>query len=360
VQARADEVWLLDHGEILGGGQRFGLRLAEALDAAGWDVVVACDPGSPLAARCRDAGIRLAGMRFPAPVPWNPAVVPALVRTRRLLSALDRGSMVIGNHPRAHAYLFAARSRPGAPAIVNVAHEQESAARATARFAYRRSGALVAIGSNAAAEYERRLPGVGVTKVNNFLPVEYFERAAGRRKPPRATGAMSLGVLARLIPEKGVVELVDELAAPATRSLWSRALIGGAPQDATYTARVEERIAKRGLGDRIRLVGDVEDVPGFLGSVDALVVPSTGHEAQPTVIVEAVAHGVAVVVREPAFSLDFDGLPIVLYRDAVDLGAALHALPSAQAPVDELTARFGPGQAVAGIEAAAQLARARS
>ena len=48
-------------------------------------------------------------------------------------------------------------------------------------------------------------------------------------------------------------------------------------------------------------------MPGFLGSIDALVVPSVGKEAQPTAIIEALAYGVPVVVRDPLYSPDFDG-----------------------------------------------------
>lgn len=141
---------------------------------------------------------------------------------------------------------------------------------------------------------------------------------------------------------------------------WSRLLIGGAFQDASYASRVEHRIQELGLGDRIALLGNVTDVPSFLGSIDSLLVPSTGSEAQPTVILEALAHGVPVVVRSPLYSADYDGLPVTPYRDAGDLATVLLDLPLQAAPVDELIRRFGPDQAIAGLGAAAQLARARS
>lgn len=141
---------------------------------------------------------------------------------------------------------------------------------------------------------------------------------------------------------------------------WREVAIGGPPQDAAYSGLIQRRIDELGLGDRIRLIGDVEDVPGFLGSIDCLVVPSTGKEAQPTVIIEALAHGVPVIVRDSVFSDDFEGLPVSPYRTAADLGTALRELRSVPAPVDELINRFGPDQAIAGIEAAAQAARARS
>jgi glycosyltransferase involved in cell wall biosynthesis len=338
----AGDVWLLDHAEILGGGQRFGLRLVEALRGQGRGAEVAED------------------LRLPRPMPWNPAALAAIRRTRRFLAGLDPSATVIGNHPRVHAYLYAAAPRSGGPAIVLVAHERESAARRSARLAYRRRGGLVAIGANAASEYAERLPGVEVTKINNFLPVDYFERARGKRVISPDVGELSIGVLARLIPEKGVAELIEELASPELRPVWRELIVAGGRQDAAYAEWVERRRVELGVSDRVRLIGETDDVPGFLGSVDVLLVPSTGKEAQPTAIIEALAHGVPVVVREPLFSPDFDGLPVSSYSTPEELGIALRARRPSPAAVQELVSRFGPDQAIAGIDAAAQLARARS
>ncbi len=339
--ARTGDVWLLDHAEIHGGGQRFGLRLVEALRETGRKAQVVED------------------LRLPKPAPWNPKVLPAIRRTRRFLAGLDSSAIVVGNHPRAHAFLHAAAPRSGGPAIVYVAHERDTAARPTARLAYRRWGGLVAIGANAAQEYEKALPGAQVTKINNFLAREDFERARGERVLTPAHSEPTLGVMARLIPEKGVVELIEELADPAAAPAWKNLMVAGGRQDADYAARVDRRIAELGLGDRVRLIGETNDVPGFLGSIDTLIVPSTGKEAQPTAIIEALAYGVPVVVRAPLYSPDFDGLPVTPYETAAELAEALRAR-SSSAPMDELIARFGPEQAIAGIDAAAQLARARS
>ena len=99
-------------------------------------------------------------------------------------------------------------------------------------------------------------------------------------------------------------------------------------------------------------------MPGFLGSIDALVVPSTGKEAQPTAIIEALAHGVPVIVRDALFSPDFDGLPVAPYGTPSEL--ATSCAPAVSGAGRRADRRFGPDQAIAGLEAAAQLARARS
>jgi glycosyltransferase involved in cell wall biosynthesis len=357
-----DEILLLDHGDIGGGGQRFALRLADEMRGRGLTARIGCRRGTPLDAWCGRAGIKTIDVHYPALVPWRlRSIAAAVIRTRRLLCGLGRATVVVANHPRVQAYLFAAsRGLRGSPPVVNLVHEQDSARRISARFAYRRFGALLVVGANAAGEYESRLPGVPVTKVNNFLPAEYFHQAAARRVLSPQYDEPVLGVLARMIPEKGIAELVDEVAAPVVQPRWRQLLIGAAFQDPSYVRGIERRIGELRLGDRIRLLGEVDDVPAFLGSIDALVVPSTGNEAQPTAIIEALAHGVPVVVRRPLWSSDYEGLPVARYRDPSDLAEALRELPSPPASPAELAQRFGPDQFLAGLDASAQAARARS
>jgi glycosyltransferase involved in cell wall biosynthesis len=356
------EILLLDHGDIGGGGQRFALRLASELRERGVTVQVGSPGGSPLAKWCRGAGIEVRDVRYPALVPWRlPSITSAVIRTRRLLRGLGEETVVVANHPRAQAYLFAgSRGLQRSPPVVNLVHEQDSARRVSARFVYRRFGAVIVIGANAAGEYHRRLPGAPVTKMNNFLPEEYFRNATSRRTNSPSDRRPRLGVLARMIPEKGIAELVEELAVDSTRPLWRELLVGAPPQDLAYTKDVERRIDGLDLGDRVRLLGEVEDVPGFLASIDLLVVPSTGNEAQPTVIIEALAHGVPVVLREHLWSDDYEGLPVARYRDPDELADVLLELPSPMVPAEELARRFGPDQVLEGLAASAQVARARS
>jgi glycosyltransferase involved in cell wall biosynthesis len=355
------EVLLLDHAETGGGGQRFALRLATELRAQGRPVRVGCMPDTSLAGWCREAGIDLVTAAYPRPSARNARGVAVAVRTtRRLLEGMPPGSLVIGNHTRVHAYLYLASRRMETPPIVSIAHAQEAAHQAVARYIYRRFGALVVIGANALREYEARLSGIRVTKINNFLAAADFERARQERVLSPAHEDPTVGVMARLIPEKGVAELIEELADPTASTAWRNLVIAGGSQDPTYAARVEQVIAQLGLTERVRLIGETDDVPGFLGSIDTLIVPSTGKEVQPTAIIEALAYGVPVVVREPLYSPDFEGLPVAAYGEVAELAEALRAPRPAAAPMDVLIGRFGPEQAIAGIDAAAHPARVRS
>ena len=114
---------------------------------------------------------------------------------------------------------------------------------------------------------------------------------------------------------------------------------------------------ERGLAGRVELLGHVADVTDLLRRVDVLAVPSTGGEAQPTAILEALAAGRGVVVRRHVWSPDFEGLPVRSYRSAAELSRALGERDE-PAALDLLARRFGPVQAVDAIEQAAAPARA--
>jgi glycosyltransferase involved in cell wall biosynthesis len=356
VDGRIRELWILHHATIFGGADRFVLKLARHALATGLPVRIVCEPDSELARRAEPMGIEVVAARYhgfrPPPLLRAPGTLRAL---HRLLRAPSPGVAVVASGPRPQAY--GAWSRPGAR-LVHLAHEQDTALRRSARLVLPRTGTVVAVGSNSARAYEAAL-GMPVRAVNNILDAEELaEGADSRMHEPRRDGSPPrLGALVRLIPEKGVVELVDELAAwPGS---WMQLRVGALPQDTAYARAVEERIAARGLEERIQLVGPVSDVPGFLDEVDVLVVPSIGHEGQPTTILEALAHGRGVILRRSIWSEDYAGLPVSAYDDERDFGPALDGLSPEAAPLAELERRFGPAQALDGVlEAAVRVGRA--
>jgi len=349
--ARTDnsvELWFLDDARIHGGGQRFALKLAVAasLKEPGLRCVMVCPRQSELARHSRGFGFEVLDAEFPAVAPPSRRAPAAIFALRRLIAGAPLSAILIANSPRTQAYAAAAQAfLPDGRPIVNLAHEQDTAARRMARATLKRHGGVVAIGANTARAYERAL-GITVRRINNILDESELESARGAR-----ARAVRLAVLARMIPEKGLLELLDEAAASSAH--WSTLAIGAPPQDRAYEAEVRDRIGRLGLADRVRLLGAVSDVPSFLDAADVLVVPSTGHEGQPTTIIEALARGLPVLVREPILCEDFGGLPVQGYRDTEDFGAALQMLRPSPASVEDMRRRFGAGQAIEGLLAAA-------
>jgi glycosyltransferase involved in cell wall biosynthesis len=345
-------LWIFDHADIAGGGQRFALRLARhAADSGRMDVQMVCPADSALAHWSGNAGLPVTDADFP-PFLTAPAIA-ALARTRRLVGRMRSEQLIVANSARVQAYLFAAsRLRRYRARVVNVMHEQDGARRLSARYAYRRFGSLLVIGDAAARAYRERLPGLAVHEANNFLTkveIAPFEALRADRSAP--SDAAVLGTLARMIPEKGLVELVEELADGSARPLWKRLVVAAFPQDEAYERRLRARIGQLGLADVVELAGP-RPATDVLAGVDALVVPSTGHEAQPTVIIEALAAGLPVIVRRPLWSSAYEGLPMLAYDSSADLAAALERLPPEPAATSAIAARFGPDQFMTALESA--------
>jgi glycosyltransferase involved in cell wall biosynthesis len=102
-----------------------------------------------------------------------------------------------------------------------------------------------------------------------------------------------VGYLGRLLPQKGVLDLVEALALlpPHTRLR----LIG----DGVLRPQIVARAAELGVHERVELVAWTNDVPAELRRLDALALPSrttpTWKEQFGRVLVEAMSCGVPVV-----------------------------------------------------------------
>ena len=83
-----------------------------------------------------------------------------------------------------------------------------------------------------------------------------------------------------------------------------------------------------GLGERVRFVGDVDDVAGLLGASDVGVLSSTPLEGCPNAVIESMAAGLPVVgtdipgVRE---ALGDEGRPFLVAAEDPGAGALASA-----------------------------------
>ncbi len=349
------ELWLFDDAHVLGGAELMGLRLARYLRDERPDLEprLVCPPQSELAARAQAADVPLVPAKFPE---LNPRGLPswpgAIAGFRSLLLKAGPEAIAVASTARAQAYITAALPfvrRASRPPVVHLVVEQQTLERASGRWAYRNVGSIVALGDNVATVCRQLFPGAPIFKANNFF---LAADGLGDLRPKVPDGKPSLLALGRISPEKGLIELVDDLA--AIPESWEQMVIAGGVHDHAYADQLEQRIESLGLADRITLPGFVENIAELLAAADAVVVPSTGTEGQPGVIIEALAAGVPAIVRSPVWSPDFDGLPVLRFDDAAGLQARLEQLPLGPAPRDEVRRRFGPEQLLDAIIAAAE------
>ncbi len=185
--------------------------------------------------------------------------------------------------------------------------------RAVQRAMTARCAARVALGEGAKA-LVAAYGGIPVTRLTS-IPNGVPHRALPARSRAARTQPV-LGALCRLEPQKGVDVLLQVLA----RLPGVRLDVAG---DGSQRRALEELAARLGVGDRVRFLGWVQDVPSLFAGIDVLVVPSR-EEAMPLAVLEAMHASLPVVATRVG------SLPEVV----VDRGTGLIVPPE---DVDALT-----------------------
>jgi glycosyltransferase involved in cell wall biosynthesis len=163
-----------------------------------------------------------------------------------------------------------------------------------------------------------------VIRIHNGIPP---------RAPTMRTGENPLRVafVGRLNRWKGYEVFVDAVARIAPRYPAARFLIAGDPPagEEWRTEDLEDRLERAGLSDRVEVLGFRSDVPGLMDSIDIIAVPSIWPDPLPTVVLEAMRAGCAVVASNhggvPEMLDESSGL-VVEPGNSASLAAGLSAL----------------------------------
>lgn len=153
----------------------------------------------------------------------------------------------------------------------------------------------------------------------------------GRTRPPRSGGPLRLGMLARIDPWKGQRALLEAFAT-ALGTGDAVLEFAGAPLfgHEDFLASLRSRAAELGVADRVRFLGQVDDIDALLDGWDIAVQYSTRPEPMGQNVLQYLAAGCAVIVADeggPAEWVDDDvNGRRVPPRDIDALAAALRAL----------------------------------
>lgn len=134
-------------------------------------------------------------------------------------------------------------------------------------------------------------------------------RAAARAQWGLADGEIAVTTLARLTAIKGVDNLLLAARRVLDRHANVRFLVAGDGDQRQPLRELHDRLC---LGDRIRFLGHVDEVPSLLAASDILCHPSLA-EGLPNAIVEAMASGVPVVTS------DIGGIPDAVRHEETGL-----------------------------------------
>ena len=256
-----------------GGAEVFFTRLAIGLQNAGEDqhLLIRRDPAR--AARLRDAGVRLREFRFGGPLD-----IMTRIGIRRELGRLDPRIVLTWMNratsltPKGN-YTLAARLG-GYYDLKYYRHCDHLIGNTRDIVAYLRKNGWP-------DDRSHYLP--------NFVDATRVA-AASRAELATPDDAPLLLALGRLHPVKGFDVLLAALESVPGAYLW---LAGAGPE----RPRLDHQARALGISERVRFLGWREDTAALLAAADLLVCPSR-HEPLGNVVIEAWAHGVAVIATD--------------------------------------------------------------
>lgn len=156
------------------------------------------------------------------------------------------------------------------------------------RAAYRRKLVFPVACGQAVADSFRTVYGFRPAVVRNGIEIPEISRD----HPTPRLGPLELVTIARFHPAKNHEMLLKSLQELASRGVeFNMKFVG----DGELRSQMAEKTVEYGLESQVRFLGQVDDVSPILAGADAMVLASH-FEGTPLSVMEAMAHGVPVVV----------------------------------------------------------------
>jgi glycosyltransferase involved in cell wall biosynthesis len=165
--------------------------------------------------------------------------------------------------------------------------------------------------------------------IHNGVDLDRFKPIPAGPSVPRSLSLRSvvIGVVGRVEAQKGIRDLLQALDLLKPDAPPFRLKVAGEVMDNAYFRSCLDRCKAAGMAERVAFLGHVNPIEPFIHSVDIVALPSSGAEAFPRAVLEAMACGKPVVVTNAGGTLE-----------AVDEGRTGFVVP-ARAP-EALAARL--------------------
>jgi glycosyltransferase involved in cell wall biosynthesis len=287
-------VLFVDQFSDFGGAQ---LSLRDVMDEGaerGWEAWFAAPGNGGLFKYCRTSGItahslQAGAYRHGSKSPWDMTrYVFDMARSAKSVSEIvrqNRIDLVYVNGPR----ILAAAAGVRCPLVFHL-HSvlDKTYSRGLVRWMLGRSRATVIAASQFVARPLRTGLGEGSVRViyNGVRDFGFVPR-------PRERRTRKVGIVGRIAPEKGQLDLIRAMAIVTDKGHDVQFIIVGAPlfSGPAYAARVREAA----VGARVEFRGWTDDVASILGEIDILAAPSSGVECSPRILLEAFSAGTPMV-----------------------------------------------------------------
>jgi glycosyltransferase involved in cell wall biosynthesis len=291
-------VVLADFHRGWGGQAAYVLTLARGLAAEGNSVTVACPPGSELEGRAAGAGLEVftaCGFRRG----FRPLSFWKDVRAMKRLLA-EQKAQVVHTHGSQDCWRAALCARPRGCRHVRTKHNSYAVSGHPAnRWLYRRGvDRLVVVAGALKPLLEGILPPERIEVLHAPVSDAFFDPPGGealRAELGIGPEVPLVGVIARLVPDKGQADVVRALVELRARFPEVVAVFAG---DGSEYDRLVEMSRDLGVAESARFLGPRADVPAITAALDVAVLASTGCDASSTVVKEALAAGCPVVATE--------------------------------------------------------------
>jgi glycosyltransferase involved in cell wall biosynthesis len=344
------KILFYNHTGQVGGAERLLLTLLERLDRNQFRAVLVCPAEGPLHRLAKETGVPVEAIEgLQARFTWRlDHFVRYLNSFRQVIRNLRwkvidmQPDLIHANSVRAGLVATIATFGLKQPVVWHI-HDLlprhpfnifirviASQSRRTRILAVAHAGADRLVGKR--AELRRR-----VSVIPNAVDFDkYATNSGGRKRIRREVQAEArdpvIGMIGRLTPAKGQLEMVKLFPQILGRFPNARLLIVGAPafnNEHEYRQLLIQTIAEMGLSDRVRMLGARDDVPDILQSLELLVLNSAS-EACSLVILEAMASGIPVIATSTGgtpeiISHERNGL-LVRFGDSDELAAGIMAI----------------------------------